>query len=500
MLHNCPARQILFGGSAGGGKSWALRWDAILFCLDNPGLQAYLFRRTYPQLWKNHIQLIGKELPREIGQLIDDKFFFANGSVLHFCHCNNLLDYLNYQGAEIHWLGVDEASLFETIQLIELRARVRLGGFQERVVDREFLPRFVCSSNPGGPAHTFLKRTFIDPQPPLTVFTDRLMEVELGVRGWTTCYIPSRMADNRYLDADYGVQFAGMNPARARALKEGDWDAVEGAALHSLSRDRHAVKPFTPPEHWTRLMSLDWGTARPFSVGWYAVAGEDTVVRNNPHLTATAANPDRAIFVPKGAVVRYDEWYGCDERQPDTGLYLDSTEVARGILRREAERGDRPCDYRVCDTAIFNRVDGPSVAERMEEASRGRIVFQRVSKNRELQYNEFLSRLAGNPYLMANGRTEKHPGFFISTGCVHAWRTLPGLMVDPLRPERGPDRGEDHIYDEIAYAFLSRPYAQTRADYTASRETYTSRVKKGDPYAMRPQTVNTGSGAVARPH
>ncbi len=486
LMHDCPARQILYGGAAGGGKSHAIRWDGIMFCLENPGLQAFLFRRTYKQLYQNHILNIGKEVPAEVGKMRDDAFHFINGSILHFCHCQNLLDYLNYMGAEMHWLGVDEASLFFPLQLIELRGRVRLGGFAEQAKDKTYLPRAIFGSNPGGPAHTFLKRTFIDPRPALTVFGDTLMEQELHQPGWTTCYIPARMADNRFLDSDYGVQFAGMNPARAKALKEGDWDAVEGAALHNLSRQRHMVKPFVPPEHWVRFMSLDWGTAKPFSVGWFCVASEDTIVKNNPHLTATEANPDRAVYVSAGAVIAYDEWYGCAENQPDVGLYLDSTEVGRGIVKREEDRGDRAPDYRVCDTAIFNRVDGPSIAERMEGASRGKIIFAKVTKNNELKYNEFLSRLAGNPYLMANGRVEKHPTFFIASSCVHGWRTLPALMVDPLRPDMGPgDRQEDHWYDMAGYALMSRPYSQSKRDYQESIETWTEQVGAADPYAVR---------------
>jgi hypothetical protein len=234
-------------------------------------------------------------------------------------------------------------------------------------------------------------------------------------------------------------------------------------------------------------MSLDWGSAKPFSVGWWCVASEDTVVKNNPHLDATERNPERAIFIPSGAVIRYDEWYGCADNQPDTGLYLDSTEVARGILEREAKRKDAP-NYRVCDTAIFNRVDGPSIAERMEGASRGKITFRHVKKGRQNGYNEWLSRLAGNPYLMSNGKTEKHPMIFISTACAHTWRTLPALIVDPIKPDDGPqDLQEDHAYDEGMYALMSRPFSQTKIEYLESIETYTQVVKGAgrDPYAVR---------------
>lgn len=486
-LHSCPARQILYGGAAGGGKSHAIRWDGIMACLENPGLEAFLFRKTFVELNDNHIRRIERELPESVGKLRENNFEFKNGSIMRMCHCENSKSHLIYMGAEMHWLGIDEASLMEPIQLIELRGRVRLGSFKPRKVG--YYPRMVLGSNPGGPSHSLLKRIFIDPASPMTIFRDDMMANDLGLEPWSTCYIPARMTDNKYLDADYGVQFAGMSPSRAKALRDGDWDVVEGAVLFNLSRDRHAVKPFVPPEHWVRFMSLDWGTAKPFCVGWYAVAGEDTVVRNNVHLPVTEANPERSIFIPKDSVIRYDEWYGCDDKRPDTGIYLDSTEVARGIVKREQEReamGDRGMDYRVCDTAIFNRVDGPSVAERMEGASRGKIVFGRVVKDNEVKYHEWISRLAGNPYLTNDGVVAKHPSLFISTSCVHAWRTLPTLIADPLKPDQGPgDRQEDHVYDECGYALMSRPYAQSKRDYEEEIETWRTMVKSGDPYAVR---------------
>jgi hypothetical protein len=493
LLHSCPARQILYGGAAGGGKSRAARAEAFEFAVNIPGLQVYLFRRNFKQLYKNHIIPMSTEINKRIAHFRGQELIFHNEtdetgpSIIHFCHCNNLLDYLDYQGTEMHVLIVDEASLFFPIQLIELRARVRLGSFAAHIPEAyaSFLPRAVFTSNPGGPSHTFLKQTFIDAAPPMSVFKDKLME-GLGVTPWSTCYIPARMSDNQYLDEGYAAVFQGMNPGRAAALRDGDWDAVEGAALFSLSRMRHAVKPFIPPIHWTRFQSLDWGTAKPFSVGWYAVASEDTIVKKNEHLFSEE-NPTGTLFIPAGSVIRYREWYGCAEKQPDVGIYLDSTEVARTILQKERERemheGDRAPDYRVCDNAIFASIDGPSIADRMREATQGTIVFRYVKKDRMNQYEEVLARLAGNPFIMHNGKTEKHPALFISTGCINAWRTLPSLMVDPEKPDEGPDGGEDHVYDEMKYALASYPYVTTKRD--RDDDIATLRSKATDPYRVR---------------
>ncbi len=52
---NSTANEILYGGAAGGGKSFLLRALAVALCYDIKGLQVYLFRRTYPDLIANHM-------------------------------------------------------------------------------------------------------------------------------------------------------------------------------------------------------------------------------------------------------------------------------------------------------------------------------------------------------------------------------------------------------------------------------------------------------------
>src|SRR6478736_2895340 len=50
------ATEILYGGAAGGGKSHLMRVAAIVWCAAIPGLQVYLFRRIYDDLFKNHME------------------------------------------------------------------------------------------------------------------------------------------------------------------------------------------------------------------------------------------------------------------------------------------------------------------------------------------------------------------------------------------------------------------------------------------------------------
>nr|MBA3812225.1 terminase [Caulobacteraceae bacterium] len=217
------------------------------------------------------------------------------------------------------------------------------------------------------------------------------------------------------------------------AWLEGDWSVVEGAFFDRWS-NRNIVKPFTFPDWWARIRAFDWGYAAPFSVGWWAVASDDTRMADG-------------VIVPRGALVRYREWYGSSGK-PNEGLRLTAEEVAEGI--RDRERGER-ISHGIADPSIFREDGGPSIAERM-----GRIIGrQRAADNTRVGragafggWDQMRARIAGD----ATG-----PQLVVFDTCHDFIRTVPVLQHDPLRPEDLDTRAEDHVADETRYACLSRP-------------------------------------------
>ncbi len=478
LLHSTFARQILYGGAAGGGKSRSLRADAIIFCLQNPGLQAYLFRRTLKELEDNHVKWLRVELPKELGtyNFTRNEYTFFNGSMLNFCYCEREKDVTRYQGAEMHWVGIDEAAHFTDFQINYLKTRNRLGGFKPEM-DGARLPRFAMGSNPGGPGHNYLKSIFLDKAPPETVFHDDTMvdPRKPDDKGWTSIFIPAKMSDNKYLDEDYGASFSGLPPELADALREGDWDAVVGKALHNLSRDQHRLRSFLPPRHWTHFQVIDWGTASPFSVGWYCIS-------EGAELKAKGGYPAR--YLGAGAIIRFREWYGWSGR-PNVGCRKSAQYVARGIVHREK---DLPVmDYRVGDTDMWADRGARSIAEIMAEVEPS-MIMKKAKKDRRHNYAEIISRLAGNPEFQDDGVVEEDPMFFATDNCTHFWRTVPSLVIDDTDPDKGPATAhtEDHVYDEIAYACRSRPFITTKRDRYEEEwgeEIRRARQGAGDPYA-----------------
>lgn len=436
--------------------------DAAIFCLENPGCQAYLFRRTMPELEKTHIKKIKQMIPPQlgVGKYNETKhtYEFINGSTLWFCHCEKEDDVQGYQSAEMHWLGLDEASHFSPTQITYLRTRVRLGDWKQTLGPDKVvrLPRVCFASNPGGPGHDWLKTSFILRAPPGRLFYDPSMKSPriADDKGWLSLFIPAGIDDNKYIDPSYAGVFTGLAPELARALRDGDWDAVVGAAIFNLDAKRHKIRPFRPPRHWTTFMSMDWGTFRPFSVGWYTVS-EGAV------LEAKDGFPE--VYLPTGAVIRFRETYGWNGR-PNEGIRWSPQKLGARLLEIEAREEIR-CDYRIADTEMWANRGGPSSMEWMESVSPGKLAFRKSQKDRRRNYQEIIARLAGSPRFLTNGKKATDPMVFITSNCFHFWRTIPALLLDDLEPEKGPGtKGEDHVYDEFAYALRSRPFVTTELD------------------------------------
>lgn len=434
LLHRSVARQIFYGGAAGGGKSAALRWDGIAFCLNNPNCLAVLFRRTQKQLEHNHILQIKQELPPEVGRFNETRrrFEFKNGSILAFQHAEHRNDLQDIQGWELYWAGVDEAALFEPEMLAFIKSRMRLGNWKPaNEADAKRLPRLVMGSNPGGPAHAYLKNTFIRAAPPEVEFYDSTMRDPDNPddKGWLSVFIPAKMQDNKFLDSGYKAAFSHLPVWQQRQLVDGDWDTVPGAFFECWSV-KNIVDSFEIPEHWLKFRALDWGFATPFSIGEYTVSrGEEVLNRSG----------ERVEF-PEDCIIRTWEWYGGAKGfgNGNVGLRMDAEDVGRHLLLARSGA----VDYSVADESIWRVDSGPSVAEKF---SRVKVNWQRAERERVAGWQEMYSRIDSGMFL-------------VTRNCTAAIQAIPQAMADENKPEDIKKEGEDHVIDEIRYACMSRPW------------------------------------------
>ena len=88
-------------------------------------------------------------------------------------------------------------------------------------------------------------------------------------------YIPARLDDNPILmqnDPLYADKLMGLGGALAKAMLEGDWDAIEGAYFDNYDASIHSIEYVNVPNSWYKIRAFDWGYSRPFCVLWGAVS------------------------------------------------------------------------------------------------------------------------------------------------------------------------------------------------------------------------------------
>jgi hypothetical protein len=439
----CPIFEVFYGGARGGGKTDGMLGDWLdhSAAYGEAAIGAF-FRRTYKQL--SEVIARTHQLFPKIGATWNgERAEWAMPDVgrgrarLLFRHLERDADAENYQGHNYSRVYIEEATNFPSISPInKLRATVRSTTPNIRVGMR-------LTGNPGGPGHAWVKKRYIDPCPE----GYKVLEEEFE-NPWTQeklvlerVFIPAKLLDNQLLMRNQPLYVAQLQQAGSKQLVEawllGKWDMIAGAFFTEFYPEKHIVGELDIDEikdrrHLLCFRALDWGFAKPFSVGWYVVS-------------------DGTFGFPEGAIIKFKEWYGCTG-QPNEGVRLDAGVVAIGIKRLDVEIKDTfglNIRYGVADPAIFQRDGGPSIAETM--ASKG-VMWNRGDNKREAGWQQVRRRL--------NGTVGVPMLYFVET-CDDTIRTLPVLQHDAL-PSRNEDldsEGEDHAADELRYACMSRPWA-----------------------------------------
>ena len=237
--------EVLFGGAAGGGKSYGQLADALVYALRYPGSRQLLLRRTLPELENSLIRSALAMYPSTLYHYLSSKHtgVFLNGSLLDFGYCDSERDVFRYQSAEYDVIRFDELTHFTESMYLYLMSRLRGAS--------PFPRQMKSTTNPGGLGHEWVKRRFVDPAPAGEVITD-----PWGSR----IFIPARVQDNRFLmanDPKYIDRLQRLPEQERRALLEGDWDLCEGRFFSAWDRSIHTCEPFEIPSHWRRYCAID---------------------------------------------------------------------------------------------------------------------------------------------------------------------------------------------------------------------------------------------------
>lgn len=414
---------IAYGGSRGGGKSWAARRKALLLALnpDLKGMQILILRRRYNDVYENHIFPLSLELHGFVKYNQKTKSFdFPWGSRLIFGYCDHEKDVLQYQGKAYDCIVVEEATQFTEFMIQSLTECLRPSGFMADY--KKWTPRMYFTCNPGGIGHAYIKRLFID----------KVYQRKEKPENYT--FVPSTVFENKFImdnDPTYVELLENLPENRRKAMLYGNWDVYEGQFFTDWLNDEegyitrkntHVIEPFTIPDSWTRYRVLDWGYAKPFSVGWYAINNDDQAFR-------------------------YRKWYG-STGEPDVGLRMTPEQVAQQIKVIEDEYEEGNYIHGVADPAIFATDTGKSVAESFEDYG---IYFDPADNSRLTGWNQMRERMKFDENGMAMLYVFKDNRDFI--------RTVPSLIHDETKVEDLDTTQEDHIADECRYFCMARPVA-----------------------------------------
>ena len=423
-------KDVLYGGAAGGGKSYAMLVDPLRFCSIGDA-RALLIRRTMPELRElidKSYELYPKAFPGAKFKQQEKIWTFPSGAKLEFGYCEKDSDVYRYQGQAYSWIGFDELTQWSTSFCFDYLAS-RL-----RTTNPSITTYLRATANPGNVGGDWVKKRYLNPAPPNTPF--------IGPDNLTRRFIPASLKDNPYLheSGDYENILKGLPPVLRKQLLEGNWDVVEGAAFPEFDPTVHVIPPFEVPPAWERFKGIDYGYASPSCCLW------------------TAVDPD------DGTIIVYRELY----KKGLTGSEL-------GSIIREMELPDVRAVSGVLDTAAWSQMGGgykgPTVGEVLIQMGHK---LRRADKNRKAGKLQVHERLAKNPH-------SERPRLQIFSSCPNLIRELQGLPTAKNDPEDVNTDASDHAYDALRYILMSRPntdtYVQrlarlTRQQYTPSDEAF----------------------------
>lgn len=432
-LVTCPLPEIFFGGTRGGGKTDGMlgKW-AIKAARYGERFNARMFRKT--QVSSEDAIERSKQIYGPLGGKFNETtkvWRMPQGGRVGFAYLETVDDAQAQQGKNLTDAWVEEAGQYISPDPID-----RLFG---ALRSADGVPvQLVLTANPGGAGQHWLRARYN--LVPFPLYPQMLSRILPNGARHEYAVIPSRVTDNKILidsDPEYlnRLQLVG-SPALVRAWLEGDWSAIEGAFFPEWDSAKHVIQPFAVPEDWTRFRSLDWGSAAPFSVGWWAVVGEEFPL------------PNSARVLPRGAIVRYREWYGSNK--PNVGIKMPAEDVGCGIVARE--RFDPAMSYGIIDPATYASDGGPSIAERL---ARNGAIFRPADNARVARrgamggWDQLRGRLIGDG---------QRPMIYLFSTSTELIRTLPALQHDKDRAEDVDTNLEDHAPDECRYACMSRPW------------------------------------------
>ena len=415
-----PESDVLYGGAAGGGKSYALLADLLRFAHISDH-RALLLRRTLAELTElieKSKQFYPLAFQGAVFKEAKSTWVFPSGATALFSYLDKDTDVTRYQGQSFTWIGVDEITHYPSPYVWDyLRSRLRTTNPDIKTYMR-------ATANPGGPGHDWVKKTYIDPAPQNKPFwatditTTKVLRypsthsTNAGEPLFTRKFIPARLTDNPYLlhSGEYEMMLLSLPEVERKRLLDGDWDIAEGAAFSEFNRTHHVCDPFEIPRSWYRVRAADYGFTSPSCVLWGALDHDDN------------------LWI-------YRELYIKRQNGDELGQRI-----------KDLELNDPLPIISVLDGACWNRTgSGMTIAELINKNG---CRFIPADKNRIRGKLEIHKRLRVDPEAGSKLR--------IFGSCINLIRELTSLPLSKNNSEDVDTKASDHAYDALRYMCMTR--------------------------------------------
>lgn len=442
MAFTSHATELLYGGAAGSGKSHLIRVALITWSLQIPGLQCYLFRLHQDEITRSHVSsdsgfraMLQPLIAAGVATVLEDEVRIG-ASRIYLCHCNQNKDLNKYYSTEMHVLVVEEATQLRESWLRILRTRCRMSKDMQARIPKELqgrFPRIIYATNPIGESQAYFRKAFVKAAAPFEIYKAPRTE-----GGMLRQYIPARLEDNPSLDAEqYSSKLEGTgDKALTDALLQGNWDALAGDFLREYDDDLHTTQAFQPPDAWFKFRTFDWGYSEPFVCLWWCVSDGEPF---KDHL-------DRSRWFPRGALICYREWYGCDPDNSSLGLRMTNEAMARGIVDRTPERYNF---VTITDSKPFQSTGAVKGLSTHEVFQSHGVKLIQGDTGRVNGWMQLRSRLKGG---------DMGPMIYFVEDCRYTREYLPALQRHDSKPDDAAESGEaTHCADAVRYSCTARP-------------------------------------------
>jgi len=262
LLMDDKTNIVLYGGSAGAGKSWlGCLWVTTL-CLKYNGIRCLIGRTVLQQLKLTTLNTLFEVL-QQMG-LKSGEHYVYNGqsNVITFNNKSEIiLKDLQFQpsdpnfdslgGIEITACFIDEAAQISYLAYNILKSRIRF-----KLTEYNLQPKMLMTCNPG---QVWLKKEFYIP------YIQETLDP-------TKAFVPALPMDNPHLPASYIEMLKSLPPSQRRRLLEGDWNYMEeDDSLFNFDQISSSVFKNVPQGTDKKYLSVDvarFGGDRSVVVVW----------------------------------------------------------------------------------------------------------------------------------------------------------------------------------------------------------------------------------------